>query len=793
MALDQAGVELIAKGAQEFVDAMGRARDAQGRFLAGVKDAETQTSGGGGSFSTIAMAAANFVGTMAVQAFNAATQAARDFIGGTLTVAADYESTMKRFASVTGDAVTDAGMKLEDFNQLFLDMGAKTQFSAAEAAEAAVNLAKGGLDPATIAAGGLEGAMALAAAGELDLAQAAEITAKQLGVWGDEAGGAGHVADRLAQAANASTVDVDDLAIGLANAGAAARGSEVSFDDMVQTMALIAPGFTSGATAGTGYANFLSRMNPTSEDAKKAMVELGLATEDGNSLFYDAQGNFIGMRKAAQLLQDSLGGLSAAQRSDALQTIFGNDAKAAALILAEQGAAGFDAMGVAMGNAGTAAEQAAERNKGLNFALESLKGSWETIQIVLGTALLPLLTQFLETAVIPLANAVLAFAQENMPALTAALSGAQTSVQPLVDAFTSLVNYFAAVVTDGDTLNDWLTHLPEPMQPIVTKVGELLKAFQDNIPLIQTYIGDMKSTVTTAGEEVSKVLGADLTATLTTAKDFWQQHSDEVMAILNGLWRLTVAIASTSLIVLSATVDIGLKVVDGLFDAFEAARDGDWTKFWTSINATADTSFDSLTRNFAGWLDTMIRTFSGGTMQLDETWKKSLLGLRTNLELTSAILNLKIAQMLTSLYYTALANLSQFITVGEQIVRGMILGVTNIAGELGRAAAQAALDALNAAKAALGIHSPSTAFEFVGQMSSEGFIQGLQNSQRDLARAAGAIFGDTARSASRSVSSVSNTSYSTRYGDRNYNLSLNTRESTGNVRRDFGVMELLAG
>lgn len=794
MALDQAGVELIAKGAGEYVDAMGRARDAQSRFVAGIKEAEATTGGGGGSLSTMGMAAANFIGTMAVQAFNAAKDAAAEFVGSTITVAADYESTMNRFKAVTGDAIEQSGMKVEDFNALFLDMGAKTQFSAQQAADAAVNLAKGGMDPATIAAGGLEGALALAAAGELDLAQAAEITAKTLGVWGDRGVDAAMAANLMSQAANASTVDVDDLALGLANVGGTAKTAGVTFQDTVQAMALLAPGFSSASDAGTSFKTFLSRLIPTTDKQTEAMIDLGLATEDGKSVFFDAQGQFIGMQDAAQKLQDATAGLTQEQKLSYLNMIFGQDAIRAAAMLAEAGAEGFDAMGVAMGNAGSAADQAAARNQGLNFALESLKGSWETIQIVVGTALLPVLTNLLNTAIIPLANTILAFAQDNMPALTSALSGAQGAVQPLVEQLGILGDYFFGVEEKGGKAKDALAGIPEPIQPIITATKDLLAAFQESLPTIQTYINDMKGTLETAAARTGELLGTNLTQTLDTAAGFWRDHSDEVMAIMNGLWRVLVAVGSTSLIVLSATVNIGLTVIDGLFDAFEAARDGKWTTFWGGINHTADTSFDTLMVNFTGWLDTMIRTFSGGTQQLDDTWKKSLLSLRTNLENTQVILNIKVAQMLTSLYYTALANIGQFVSVGEQIVRGMILGVTNIAGELGRAAAQAALGALDSAKAAIGIHSPSTAFEKqVGEMAGEGFIKGLENMQSEMGRAAGAIFGGTVGTASASVRGSmagSSTSYST---TRQYNLNVNTQQSLGSIRSDFGVMQLLAG
>jgi hypothetical protein len=36
--------------------------------------------------------------------------------------------------------------------------------------------------------------------------------------------------------------------------------------------------------------------------------------------------------------------------------------------------------------------------------------------------------------------------------------------------------YFAAVIADGDVDNDWLTHAPEKMQPLLHALGQALDA-----------------------------------------------------------------------------------------------------------------------------------------------------------------------------------------------------------------------------------------------------------------------------------------------------------------------------
>jgi TP901 family phage tail tape measure protein len=430
-------------------EAAQRWRTASGSFAsnaqmaaAGVAKASDDIAEKGGkgfqALEEIATGAMRRIGEVSADFAANAAQAIGAFVVDSVSQAGDFEAGMNRFGAVVGSALGESGQSLEDFKQLFLDMGAQTQFSAAQAQDAAINLAKGGIEPAAIAAGGLEAALNLAAAGELDLATAAEITAKQYGVWVDASASAAEKAafmaesaDLLAQAANASTVDVDELALGLANAGGVAKVSGVSFRDTVTTMALLAPGFSSAADAGTSYKTLLARLIPTTSSQADAMAELGLLTAEGTSKFYDAEGAFIGMEAAAQLLQNATAGLSAEQKQMALQAIFESDAIRAGAILAEQGAEGFQRMAASMAAAGTAAEQAAARNQGFNFALESAKGSLETFGIVAGSLALPALTSLLEGAVIPFINAATEFA--------AALGDPTTQLGQMAEIVTSAV------------------------------------------------------------------------------------------------------------------------------------------------------------------------------------------------------------------------------------------------------------------------------------------------------------------------------------------------------------------
>lgn len=401
-----------------------------------------------------------------------------DLGASTIDVAADFEAGLGIFSSVAGSALEEAGLSVDDFREKALQLGAETQFSAAQALDGFTELVKGGRS-ATQAMEEADDALNLVAAGGLaNVAEGADILAKQLGVWADSGVEAADVTDLLARAANASTVDVKELHDGLLQAAGTAKATGVDYEDFVTTMATIAPSFSSAQEAGTSYRNLLVRMQPSTKEAAAAMAELNLLTEDGKSKFFDATGAFVGGEQAAALLADSLAGLSDAQRQQALQTIFGNDAMNAAVALAEAGDEGYREIAKGMELAGSAADQAAERNKGFNFALETLKGSLETLQIVVGTAVLPVLTD-LANEVTEGVNLVMDFAK--------VVTGAEDPLSALTDA----LGLGSGAVGDlgkmaADIAGDHLQQLTDAWNNDVMPAIEIAQAFlvNDLMPIL---------------------------------------------------------------------------------------------------------------------------------------------------------------------------------------------------------------------------------------------------------------------------------------------------------------------
>jgi len=286
---------------------------------------------------------------------------------------ADFDEAMSSVQASTMESADNMAL----LREAALEAGARTVYSATEAAGAIEELAKAGISTADILGGGLDGALDLAAAGQLGVADAAEIAASAMTQFGLSGGDVSHIADLLAAGAGKAQGGVQDLGAALNQSGLVAAQMGLSLEETVGSLTAFASAGLVGSDAGTSFRAMLLRLaNPTGKSAE-LMDELGISV-------YNAQGEFIGMEGLAGQLQDRLGGLSQEQRNAALATIFGQDAIRTSAILYEQGADGVAQWTAAVDDQGYAAEVAAARLDNLKGDLEQLGGAFETWLIRLG-------------------------------------------------------------------------------------------------------------------------------------------------------------------------------------------------------------------------------------------------------------------------------------------------------------------------------------------------------------------------------------------------------------------------
>jgi TP901 family phage tail tape measure protein len=300
-------------------------------------------------------------------------------IAGAAIAAANFEQRMSAVQAVSGAS----GDEMDQLTKKALQLGKDTSFSAGEAALAIEELVKAGVSVPDVMNGAADATVALAAAGEIDLPEAAAIASNAMNQFNLSAQEMPKIADLIAGAANSSAIDVKDFGYSLSQVGAVANLAGASFDDTAAAIALMGNAGIKGSDAGTSLKTMLTNLQPQTTKAANLMKDLGLMTEDGANQFYDAQGNLKSFSDIAGLLQNSLKGLTAQQKQQALTTLFGSDAVRGAAVFANQGAAGFDKMATSMTKI-KAADVAKTRLDNFKGSLEAMKGSLETTGIIIG-------------------------------------------------------------------------------------------------------------------------------------------------------------------------------------------------------------------------------------------------------------------------------------------------------------------------------------------------------------------------------------------------------------------------
>lgn len=295
-------------------------------------------------------------------------------VGLAVSKFAEFDQQMSFVRAATHE--TAANMDL--LRDAALDAGARTVYSATEAAGAIEELAKAGVSTADILSGGLDAALDLAAAGGLDVAQAAGIAATALKTFNLEGEDMSHVADLLAAGAGKAMGDVSQLSQALAQGGQVAKSTGLSIEETTAGLSAFAAQGLLGSDAGTSFKSMLQRLTPQSNEAKNKMAELGISA-------YDAKGEFIGLAEFAGNLQAALRDLTPEQRNAAMATIFGADAVRAATVLYSEGEDGIRDWISAVDDQGYAAETAAMRLDNLAGDVEKLGGAFDTALIQSGS------------------------------------------------------------------------------------------------------------------------------------------------------------------------------------------------------------------------------------------------------------------------------------------------------------------------------------------------------------------------------------------------------------------------
>ena len=560
------------------------------------------------------LASAAKIGTMAVAGIGVA---AAGGLAVSINAAANFEHAIDQVGAVAN--ATNEEMK--GLSDTALRIGKDTAFSATEAAGAMEMLAANGVSVADIMNGAADAAVALAAAGGTDLATAADVASTSMAVWSLNATEMNDVVNRLAGAANVSRFGVEDMAGAIAMGGGAAKLAGVEFGDFSTAIAAMAPSFSSGSDAGTSFKTFLQGLTPETTKAKDAFLALGLTAEDGSNRFFDAEGNLKSMAEVTDILHEATKGLTEEQKSQALTTIFGTDAMRAAGAISELTGEQFAAMNQTMKDT-DAADVAAQRMGNFKGSMEALKGSIETIQIEIGSKLLPALTQLADFAAENLPRAFEYIEREIAPKVRAAFDDIRAAVEQFATAAAPhLVRFGEEAKRQFQRFQGYYeTDLKPAFDNIVKAVQYVVDKFKENWdtigPAVQKVAELVKIHIENIGNALQIIidlLGGD-----------WKGAWENTKQLVKGVWDFISTAHEAALAILrglgAILFDIGTDAMEGLRDGLAAVWNQWVWPFFQSIpgqikSALGDAwgwMYDIGARLVGGFFDGIKSTFDAG-------------------------------------------------------------------------------------------------------------------------------------------------------------------------------------
>ena len=372
-------------------------------YESSVGKAEKSAGGFGDAFKKVA--------DLGVKAFTAATAAVGAFTVASVKTGMDFDKSMSQVYATMGDKANEmveyngrtvSSMEaLRDFAQ---QMGATTQYSAKESADALNYMALAGYD-AQLSMQMLPNVMNLAAAGAFDLARASDMITDTQTAFGISTERTTQMVDEMAKAASTGNTSVEQLGDAFLVVGGLAKelnGGFVTLADgtkepvdgiqeMEIAMTAMANAGVKGSEAGTHMRNMIMKLSSPTKEGAQQMEALGVKV-------FDAEGNMRSLQDIMGDLNGALGDLTQEQKIQAISDLFNARDLASAEALLGAVEQDWNKIGESIVNA----EGAAEEMK--NIQLDNLAGDMtifksavEGAQIAISDVLTPSLREFVQT------------------------------------------------------------------------------------------------------------------------------------------------------------------------------------------------------------------------------------------------------------------------------------------------------------------------------------------------------------------------------------------------------------
>lgn len=650
-----------------------------GDYEKGLDGASQKTSSFGDKIKN-GLAAAAKAGAAAMAAATAAVTA---FAGASIKTGAQFDSAMSQVAATMGTTVDEIG-NLRDFA---MEMGAKTAFSANEAAEALNYMALAGYS-ADESMEALPNVLNLAAAGGIELAAASDMVTDAQSALGLSMEESANLVDQMAMASSKSNTSVAQLGEAILTVGGTAKNLAGGTTELSTALGILADNGVKGAEGGTALRNIILSLSAPTDTAAKAMESLGLKV-------FDAEGNMRPLNETFGDLEAALSTMTQGEKTQVLSEIFNKvDLKSVDALLANTGERFDELSGYIDNAAGSAEKMANTQLDNLNGDITLFKSALEGAQIVISDRLTPKLREFVQFGSAGISKIATAFQEGG-------LSGAMGA--------------FGTVLSDG--LNIIVSNLPMAVDAGMQLLGALGQGMLDNLPVI-----------TDAGVEILMML---VNGAISALPNLVSASAEIIATIANGIASASpelvpAAIAAIILLVealtdpgnldnlIDAAIAIIMALADGLIESVPVLIE----KAPEIVKNLVTALIENAPKLLAASLELVIKLGAGLVAAIPE-----LLGY--------------VIQLPAAIIGGIRDGAKDIGDVGKDIVSGLWEGIKSMGSWIKDKVSGFFGGIVDDVKGLLGIHSPSKVFrEEVGQYIALGVAEGIDDKADEAVKAA---------------------------------------------------------
>lgn len=302
-----------------------------------------------------------------------------------INTAGDFEASMSNVEALSGAS----GDELESLSDKAKEMGATTKFTAGESADALSYMALAGWNTQSMLEG-ISPVLNLAAAANMDLAQASDIVTDYLTAFGLKASDTTHFVDVMAYAMAHSNTDVIQLGEAYKACASTATSLGYSVEETTAVLATMANAGVKGGEAGTALNAIFTRLATNTKKCGDELANYGVN-------IYDAQGNMQSLSSILTGIAGVWGDLTDQEQANLAKTIAGTNQysklqtiMAGCSEAAAEGGQSFSDYTAALNNcAGSADKMAGTMLDNMNGRLVLMQSAADGLKIAIGEDLTP--------------------------------------------------------------------------------------------------------------------------------------------------------------------------------------------------------------------------------------------------------------------------------------------------------------------------------------------------------------------------------------------------------------------